>query len=192
MKKHLLLFVVLMLVIFSACSAEQPAQTSEPAPETQQSGIAEPEVAEPEPEFDLDAYKGAVSQFRKDVMDNSLPLYNVGKYEVNYLKILGGTSENTVDNGFEWLAKNADATRESVDAAHQTIRDEYAGLILVEVDGKEAETLDEYVRNMYEGYSALYDCVTSNSFTSSELTDKINNAVALVNGADSDMGLFLD
>lgn len=190
MKKYMLLFVVLMLVIFSACSAEQPAQTSEPAPETQQSGIAEPEVAEPE--FDLDAYKGAVSQFRKDVMDNSLPLYNVGKYEVNYLKILGGTSENTVDNGFEWLAKNADATRESVDAAHQTIRDEYASLILVEVDGKEAETLDEYVRNMYEGYSALYDCVTSNSFTSSELTDKINNAVALVNGADSDMGLFLD
>ena len=41
------------------------------------------------------------------------------------------------------------ANRNSVDETHQVIREEYAALILVEVNGKEAELLDSYVRNMY-------------------------------------------
>ena len=199
MKRRITTIAILSLLILSACSS--PAVDTAFQASTEEQVISTTELPETttasvetttEPPFDLDTYKQSVNQFRAHVMDNSLFLYNVGNYEVNYLKALGSTSDKTAENGFDWLSKKTDATRDSVDAAHQVIRDEYAALILVEVSGREAETLDGYVRSMYEGYAALYDCVTSNAFTSSQLTSKINDAIGLINGADSDMGLFLD
>ena len=199
MKRLIVTIAILSLVIFSACggpSAETTSQTSTEEQLLSTTGFSEtttvPEVTTTEPPFDLVSYKQFVNQFRAHVMDNSLLLYNVGNYEVNYLKALGSTSDKTAENGFDWLSTKTDATRDSVDASHQVIREEYAALILVEVSGREAETLDGYVRSMYEGYAALYDCVTSNTFTSSQLTSKINDAIGLINGADRDMGLFLD
>lgn len=180
------LVLVIVLSIFAACSAQEHT----PITTTYASDSTETDAP-----FDLDGYEEAVGQFRTHVMDNSLLLYNVGNYEINYLNALqsisGSTSNETAEKGFEWLSKQTDATRETVDAAHQTIRDEYAELILVEVDGKEAEALDGYVHSMYEGYAALYDCVTSNSLNASQLTTKINDAIGLINGANDDIGLFI-
>ena len=200
MKRVLMFVLMLSVLLLVACSSQPDATTSNESAETgapsspvhSEEPTTTMQQPETEPSFDLDAYKEEVGQFRSHVMENSLLLYNVGNYEVNYLKALGSTSDSTVEKGFDWLSSKTDSTRESVDAAHQVIRDEYAALILFEVEGKEAEALDGYVRSMYEGYAALYDCVTSNSFTSSQLTSKINDAIGLINGADSDMGLFLD
>lgn len=199
MKRLIITIAILSLLILSACSSpavDTASQASTEEPVLSTTGLAETTTASvettTEPSFDLDSYKQSVGQFRSHVMENSLLLYNVGNYEINYLKTLGATSDKTAENGFDWLSTKTDATRDSVDASHQVIRDEYAALILVEVSGREAETLDGYVRSMYDGYAALYDCVTSNAFTSSQLTSKINDAIRLINGADSDMGLFLD
>lgn len=183
MKKLISIFIASLIVLFAASceSLDVPTQQQTTAPETETATA-----------FDLEAYKSDVQEFRTSVMDNSLLLYNVGSYEVNYLKALGTTSDSTADKGFEWLSKQTDATRESVDDAHQSIRDEYAELILVNIEGKEAEELDGYVRSMYEGYSALYDCVTSNSLTSSQLTSEVNAAIACIEDADANMGLFID
>lgn len=182
-----ILLISAIMLILTACSAQEP----EPIATT-----SAPESTETDAPFDLAGYEKTVGQFRTHVMDNSLLLYNVGNYEINYLNALqsisGSTSNETAEKGFEWLSKQTDATRETVDAAHQTIRDEYAELLLVEVDGKEAEALDGYVRSMYEGYEALYDCVTSNSLTASQLTTKINDAIGLINGANDDISLFID
>lgn len=178
-----ILLISAILLLLAACSTQEPESKTT---------TSVPKITKTDAPFDLTGYEEAVGQFRAHVMDNSLLLYNVGNYEVNYLKALGTTSDKTADNGFEWLSKQTDATRESVDAAHQIIRDEYAELILVEVDGKEAEALDGYVHSMYEGYAALYDCVTSNSLNASQLTTKINDAIGLINGANDDIGLFID
>lgn len=188
MRKYMVfLTLIASILYFTACS-------SGTSPDELAGSIPPTETEQP---FNLDAYKESVGQFRTHVMDNSLLLYNVGKYEINYLDALksisgNSTSNDTSDKGFNWLKENADADRDSVDANHQKIREEYAALILVEVSGKEAELLYSYVANMYEGYSSLYDCVTSNSLSAAQLTSKINGAIDLINGADSDISLFLD
>lgn len=191
MRKCLFFLIIGSILLgFAACGNQGNRSSLE-------STVATISSTETEPSFDLDAYKESVGKFRTHVMDNSLLLYNVGNYEINYLDALksisgNSTSDDTADKGFEWLSGKTDANRESVDAAHQVIREEYAALILVEISGKEAEMLDEYVRSMYDGYSSLYDCVTSNSLSAYQLTTKINGAIDLINGADSDISLFLD
>lgn len=187
MKKIVALILISVLLLsFAACSGTDQPDTTEPI------STNSPTEQTPAP-FDLDAYKAAVNSCREKIMTNALYLYNAGKWETNYLKALGRTSDETVDKAFSWLHENnPDADRETVDALHEQIRDEYAALIVWEIEGKEAEELDKSIRSMYEGYSDLYDCVTSNSIGYDSLVSKINDAIGLINGADEDLGLFLD
>jgi hypothetical protein len=142
--------------------------------------------------FDLSVYKDAVQQCRADIMENSLLLYNMGKYEVSFLEALGSTSDSTVEKAYSWLAEKSDSTQEDVEHLHSKIREEYADITIIPIEGNEATEIDGYIRSMYDGYSSLYDSVTSNAHPSSELTSLINEAIKLINGADDDLGLFLD
>lgn len=184
-----IIITIALLVALSACASSDAPET----PETTEAAITEQieTTAAPTEAFNIDEYKLAVKECRDNIMENFLYLYNAGNYEVNYLKNLGHASDSTPEKAFEWLSKNSEADREYVDSLHATIREQYAALLLWDIEGKEASEIDENIRSMYDGYSSLYDCVTSTAYTASTLTSKINDAIDVVNSADDYLSLFI-
>lgn len=193
MKKLLIAFLIVAMLM-CGCAAKQtqpePQQAAEPEPSS------EPEVEEA-PAFDLEAYKSSVDQFRRDVMDNTVNVGNIANYESGYIssyqKIGGGSpeAEKVVDAGYKWFEKNSGRKVSDIELFNNSIRTQYAELIITEIKGKEAEELDSYVRAMYDGYNTLYTMATTGSPTSYDsyvLT--ANDALNAVQDANSNISLF--
>lgn len=194
--KRVLMFTLALALILCGCASVAPAPAPEQeAPATQPTAEPEPEAA-PEPVFDLDAYKSAVDQFRRDVMDNGTNLCNIANYEASYIKNLtnirgSADSESTLESAQKWFEEKSESTFSDIETAHARIKEEYAALIITEIDGKEAEELDSYVRSMYEGYNDLYTAATTASPTSFDLfADIVNTAVKMIQDSNSNIGLF--
>ena len=199
--KRLILSLLALALIFCACAA--PAQTVAEPSDQPQVAAQEPAAEagsetepEPAPTFDLEAYKSAVDQFRRDVMDNTLYVGNIVSHEANYMKIMinisgRADSESTLETVQEWFEENADVTLDDVDAAHKKIKEEYASLIITEIEGKEAEELDAYVRTMYEGYSDLYQySKTALPANYSSFAKASDESLSKILSANRDISLF--
>ena len=193
MKKLLIAFLIVAMLM-CGCAAKQtqpePQQAAEPEPSSEQ------EVEET-PAFDLEAYKSAVDQFRRDVMDNTVNVGNIANYESGYIssykKIDGGTpdAEKVVEAGYKWFEENSGRKVSDIELFNDSIRSQYAELIITEIEGKEAEELDSYVRAMYDAYSTLYTTATTASPISYEsfvLTAR--DALNAVQEANSNISLF--
>lgn len=201
--KKIILIVFVIALIFCACAA--PAQT-DAEPEAQQQSDAQVQAAETGSEqappsevalaFDLDAYKSAVDQFRRSVMDNSINLGNMAKYEINYMeaitKIRGSIdADETVESAYEWLETESGVSAADIKTANETIRKEYADLIIAEIEGKEAEELDSYVRSMYENYTVLYKAATSASPADAySFASAAQDALTEISTANDNISLF--
>lgn len=145
-----------------------------------------------EPMFDLDEYKLLVSVCRTAINDASIYVANTGTYEYNYWKALGKLSDSMTDSAFEWLSENSDATRETVDADYELIRQQYKDIILTEIEGKEAEEIDAAFRSMYDAYSSMYSLVTSPSGSLSDFASSLNEYINAITSSDESLSLFLD
>lgn len=148
-------------------------------------------------EFDLTAYKALVSACRADINAAGTMVANVGKYENSYWTAMNNVngrvdSDKMVESAFSWFSENSDESRETVDAAYESIRQQYKDIALIEIEGKEAEEIDSAFRNMYDAYSSLYSIVTSPSGDRSNFVTSYNEYVGTITDSDEDLALFLD
>ena len=159
MTKKITLTFLLILLFICGCGTE--AQITD-SPST------EPSIVEEETVFDISQYKSSASSFNDAVSENMLALYNMGKYEYNYwnsLENLGGSPDFSTmpDTAFEWLSENSSNTKDSVLSAHESICQQYADLIIVPIEGSEAEEIETLVKDIYSSYVSYYDLMTSPS-----------------------------
>lgn len=193
--KKIMLFAVVLALLLCGCAAPasvpdettQPQQTSEPEPEP---------AAKAEPAFDLDAYKSAVDHFRRDVVDCTINVSKLAAYEVAHMdasmKVSGSVdSEKTSEYAFSRLDEEHSISADDLSAAYDNIRSEYADLIIVEIEGKEAEELDSYVRSMYENFNDLYKAAQSASPANYDsFVNCVADAMSGVSDANDSIGLF--
>lgn len=210
MKYKILAFLTVLTIVFTctACSPSKDtpeeieagdaidASTTTPVAGVEATAMPE---KEPEPEigFDLNEYKELVSDCRTKINDACLFVANIGSYEFQYWKnynaISGrGMPDNMVDSAFEWLAEEADVTRDAVDDDYNNIRQQYKDIILIEIEGREAEEIDAAFRSMYDAYNSMYSQVTSPSTSLSGFGTTIAENIAAIEDADESLSLFLD
>lgn len=193
--KRLFLFTLAFALLLCGCAA--PAQTTAEPTEPQQTAEPEPEpAAKVEPSFDLDAYKSSVDQFRRDVVDCTINVSKLAAYEVAHMdasmKVSGSVdSEKTSEYAFSRLEEDHSISANDLSAAYDNIRSEYADLIIVEIEGKEAEELDSYVRSMYENFNDLYKAAQSASPANYDsFVNCVADAMSGVSDANDSIGLF--
>lgn len=190
MKKVLLIAIAAALILCGCAAQTEPAA---PAPDV---APDEPQVVEEAPAFDLAAYKEAVDQFRRDVVDDVISVGNIATYELRYMQssetVSGkADSESTLNAALKWIEEETGVVLADIEAADKQIRAEYAALITTEIEGKEAEELDAYVRAMYDGYSALYKAATTASPASSgSFALDLRDALVGIQDANGDISLF--
>lgn len=188
MKKRLMLavFSLLCVPLFASCATSDSTQSAD---------LSEPSQT-PDPVFDLNEYKGLVSECRASINEATLYVCNTGNYELNYWKTAksfsGNKPDNLVDAAFEWLAENSEETRDTVEADYNSIRQQYKSIILIEIEGKEAEEIDAAFRDMYDAYCSVYNLVVSPSGSLSEFGNNLVDYATAIMDADEGLSLFLD
>lgn len=197
MKRKLLSLILaaLMVLAFTGCGSTTASVEGTPTPEVETTPTPEPTPTDIP--FDLDAYKALVNACRADINSAHIFVGNVGNYENKYwtsLSNFGGRLdiEKMVDGAFEWLAENSDESRETVDAAYESIRQQYKAIILTEIDGNEAEEIDSAFRNMYDAYSSMYSLVILPSGSRSSFATNLVDYMNIILDSDEDLALFLD
>ncbi len=148
--------------------------------------------------FNLEDYKVAVSECRDAINEAGIVVANVGTYEVNYYSALSSIRGNTAnpdglaEEAFEWLTENADESRETVDEAYNSIRQQYKNIILTEIEGREAEEIDSAFRELYEAYNSMYLLVTNPSGSAYSFATEIQDCMDTMINSDENISLFLD
>lgn len=187
MKKYLCLIIAFLFAIaLAGCgssNSESVSQTDAPVVTEAPTTL---------PEFDLDAFKTAVSDCRQDINDASIFIANMGTYEFKYWKALGSLSDDIAEKGYEWLAKNSDATKESVEASYESIRQQYKEITLTEYTGKEAEEIYAAIDAMYRAYNGMYNLVNSPSGSLSDFGSELSDYIDAIQESESDLELFLE
>ena len=160
MKRIAVLFLSFaMTVALSACGSA----AGQPSDGISQLPSQSPESTQPEDgRFDLEAYKALVSDCCAAIRDAGGVMAMMGVYEYYYWEAhetaVGGdpTSASIVDAAYEWLRENADETRETVNAAYESICQQYQDIASMEIEGGEAREIDAAFRKQYMAYSLLY------------------------------------
>ncbi len=178
-RKCRLMATALALVMLCACSPSQVATT--PPPELSPSPAS----------FDLDAYKASVKTCSDEINEATIILYNMAKYENNYWQTLGELSDSMVGSAFDWIAENSEETEDSINATYDSIRAQYKEIVLVEVEGKEAEEIEAAFKGLYDSYVDMYDIVTSPSGSIGDFVDAINENVRNSKDCSDELSLFL-
>ena len=187
MKKLFLVLLVLGVTLMPLAGCGAAANTSSaPVSSVAQEATPNP-TATPEPTatplpFDIDAYKKMLSDCMNEISTNAMMYYNMCKYEVNYwdaLNSVNGTfsSETATQNAMEWLEEETDETAESLSTRHDTITNLYKEISFAEIDGTEAEKLQEVFEEMYDNYCLIYNAAMSPSGDIDSFTSKTNDAV---------------
>lgn len=172
-----------LLVGCSGNNAQQDNQTNPPTTNVAQ---------EAEQEFDLESFKNAVSQCQADINDASILIANMGTYEYNFWKALGSLSDSMTESAYEWLAENSDATKESVETAYESIRQQYRDITLTEYRGKEAEEIYSAFDSVYQAYNDMYNLVTNPTGSLTDFATDLNNYIEAIQRNSNDLSLFLE
>lgn len=142
--------------------------------------------------FDLDEYKREASEFRRSVYDASIILGNVGVYENKYWEISGSLNDEIVNRAFDWLAKNSDESKKTVDANNESIRAAYKKLVLIDIkDNAEATEINSGIRSLYDAYCELYRTVLAPSGSRGNFATSISDLINKIQSANDNLRLFL-
>lgn len=148
MKK--LVFALTLLTLLVGCSST----VNEPN---------EPKEAEPTNAISVEDYKELVQELNDKILEATIPLGNMAKWELNFLKTLGRPSDDIADRAFEWLEKESDYTETGVKEINIEISS-----IMIEISNStdtspESQIIDMFNQavSLYENYTGLYETVTT-------------------------------
>lgn len=147
MKK--MVFVLALLMLLAGCSNN----ANTPTVETGETG----EI------MSIDDYKQLVKKLNDQILDASIPLGNMAKWELNFLKTLGSPSDDVADRVFEWLEEESDYTETSVTKANIEISStmiEISDNTDTSPESPMIEIFNQAV-SLYENYIGLYETVTT-------------------------------
>lgn len=196
-----LLFACILVLSLAACgnTGDQPSGSTA-SPPAQGQGSTPPESGPPEQDFDPAAYKALVSSCRTAISEAGGVLTMIGIYEHYYWEsceaantnIYDLSSSDIIDAAFEWLAENTDETRETVNAAYDSIRQQYRDIALIEPKGTQAEEIGQTFRSMYTAYSSMYSLTGTPAGCRISFATMIKDYADRIAQCDAALALLLD
>lgn len=143
-------------------------------------------------QFDLDSYKESVNESRTLIYDTASILGNIANYEKTLGNYQGKMSATMIDGGYEFAEEKGGVTKEDIDNAHASIREQYKTISIIETEGNEAQQLRDAYVEMYEAYADLYNLVTAPSGSVSSFSSSAAGYIKTISSAADTLSLFLD
>ncbi len=148
MKKLVLVLALLMFLVGCSGTVNEPD---------------EPKEDESTSTISLDEYKKLVQGLNDKILDATIPLGNMAKWELNFLKALGRPSDDIADRVFEWLEEESDYTETSVIEANIEISSTMKEISDNTDTSPESQMIEIFNQavSLYENYIGLYETVTT-------------------------------
>lgn len=174
MRKFVALAMVLVMALWLVGCSEQPG--TEP--------------------FDLDTYKESVSRCCSSVEESAVHYGNIAQYQNNYWKAsenIGGTitTEKLLEASEEWFSNESGISFDNLNAQYEDLSTQYKKIVMTEVEGKEAEEIEELFRTFFTAYMDLRSLVMSPSGSRDTFVNQYNEHVATFTRAQNELLLFL-
>ena len=207
MKTKLLVCLLVIALFLSACggstSPNDPStEEKTEAPIITTAAPATSEVPTTVSEFELVGFRTQISDLHKNIMDNSLAVGNLAKFENQYwenLDNIAGTNHGSdfpktlYEKGVSFFDEKSEIPFSTYISLHDTIREQYKAIVLITPEGEEAIYLKDTITKLYEAYASLYDLSTNpsrgsrNTFAN-DLRDYLNTIIA----EDNNIKLFIE
>lgn len=129
--------------------------------------------------FDIAEYKSLVAKCNEDILNESILLSNLGKYEHKYWESLNSVN-GTIDydslilKAYEWLKEKGDTDQQTFENNYKDTVTQYDKIISMDTPTPEAAEIEAVLKNLYESYNALYQLVTAPSGDISSFADNYN------------------
>lgn len=214
MKKSLSAFFFILLLCLSACSNHTSSSSSATNVQTAKAeletdtiphtteALSTTEVPTTVPQFDLEGFRAQISELHMNIMDNSLAVGNLGKFENQYwenMDNIAGTkhgsdfSETLYAKGVAFYEEKSGTSFDDVISKNDTIRDQYKAIVLVSPEGEEAVFLKDTITKLYDAYTALYTLTTQpNRASRNAFAADYNEYLKTIIAEDGNIKLFLD
>lgn len=147
-KKLAIALALLVFLVGCSNTADEPAEAN---------------TSEPTPTVSIEDYKELVKELNDQILNTTIPLGNMARWELNFLKALGKPSEDIADRAFEWLEEESDYTETGIKEANIAISS-----LMIEISDNtdtspESQMIDIFnqVVSLYENYTGLYKTVTT-------------------------------
>lgn len=132
-----------------------------------------------EPSLSFDEYKDKASDFTSSVLDASVILSNVGKYEYNFWDSLSSVNgdidyDDMVDRAMKWLSEKSESDSASVSATYDELGVIYSDLVICSYDDGGADEIAENINDLFSAYNQLYLLVTEPSGDIGRFADRFN------------------
>lgn len=181
-KVFAVLLSALIALSLAACGGNQPPNDP-----------SEPE----EPTLTFDEYKEAAADFNSSILDASVILSNVGKYEYNFWDALSDVDgevdyEDMVDRAMEWLSEKSESDAASVSATYDELSDIYSDLVMCSYDEGGAEEIAENINDLFSAYNQLYLLVTEPSGDIGAFADRFNKYSDIIVEKNSMLEILLE
>lgn len=170
-------------IMMAGCGATTEESIQDSSVSEVQSVEQKTDVSNPEPTIEIgissDGYKAKILSEAEYIESASVLLSNMGKYENNYWKSLssvGGSVDfdDVVSSAKEWLKENAEISESKLEEDYKQIITNHSEIISIEPNDTAVTAISSDYENLYNGYRALYQLVTSPSGSRSDFIDNFN------------------
>lgn len=186
MKKTVSVLLLFITLLFFGCSSnELPAET------------VETESTEEIIELTFKEYSSMIEKSKTDIMENTIGLYNLGKYEYGYwsnYESLGSTPVDfkvLTEASFEWLAENSEFNNSILEENLKLISSQYKEITFSNISNLNVEKISLTYDNMYTTYQKFYDLTMSPSGDIDSFSTNYNQYVADLKSYDSTLTTLL-
>lgn len=130
--------------------------------------------------FDIEEYRVTISGAKDELEEWFIPLGNMAKYQASYIKTMGNLGgdaepEKMFEGAVKWLETESDYLFTDISTGFDSATKKYKEILSIQVEGNEAEKLQEQYYIMYEAFSELYFTVTQP--IESTFADNVSNSL---------------
>lgn len=146
--------------------------------------------------FDIEEYKDDARKYSEILISNAILLNEIVQYQAEYWKSLEALSgsvsaQKLFDKGMEWSLTNKGYGQEFIEYQHEDIKDRYQDIVSQDNLTKEAEEIEQLIKELFDVYLGFYGLAFSPSGSREEFVNNNNNFVEDFSRIVSKLDAFL-
>lgn len=192
MKSKIIILCLLLSFSLDGCGKNKPDLS--PPDDIDTSTVADEATDIP---FDIESYKNTISSYCEAVMDESLILYNMGRYQYSYWENLDKLQGNIdydslVSNTYDWLAKENEMSQDDIENNYSEICALYQEITIIDGEKNDIEEIQTAIKDLHSTFESFYHLITNPSGDIESFATHFNDYVTEIKAQNDNISVLIE